>query len=57
MALHCHESSQGTAHQESKAVVDEPSSETSEKESQIVLKNKITLLFQTFKPDPLLEVI
>ena len=54
MALHCHEASQGTAHQDSKDVVDEPSFETSEKESEIDLNNKITLLSQTSKPDPVL---
>ncbi len=57
IALHCHEASHGKAHQESKGVVDEPSSETSEKESQIDLKKKITLLFQTFKPAPLFWLI
>ncbi len=41
------------AHPDSKGVVDEPSSETSEKESKIDLKYIITLLIQTFEPDPL----
>ena len=49
------EASHAKAHQDSKGVVDEPSSETSEKESQIDLKKKITLLFQTFKPNPFLN--
>ena len=52
MALHCHEASQVTAHQDRKGVVDEPSFEISEKESEIDLNKKITLLFQTFTPDP-----
>ncbi len=47
-ALHCHEASHGKAYPDSKGVVYEPSSETSEKESRIDLKKKITLLFQTF---------
>ncbi len=46
------EASHAKAHQDSKGVVDEPSSETNEKESQIDLKKKIKLIFQTFKPDP-----
>ena len=46
------EVSHGKTHQESKAVVDVPPSETSENGSQIDLKNKITLIFKTFKPAP-----
>ena len=54
VALHCHEVSHGKVHQDSKGVVDEPSSENSEMEYQIDLKNTITQLFQTSKPDPFL---
>ena len=46
------EVSHGEARQDSKGVVDEPPSETSEKGSQIDLKNKITLIFKTSKPAP-----
>ena len=51
------EASHAKARQVSKGVVDEPPSETSKKEYQIDLKKKITLLFQTSKPDPFLEQI
>ena len=51
IALHFHEASHGKTYQDSKAVVDEPPSEPSEKECQIDLKKKITLIIQTSKPD------
>ena len=53
VALHCHEASHDKAHQDSKGMFYGPSLETSEKESKIDLKKKITLHFQTFEPDPL----
>ena len=51
VTLHGLEASYAQARQESHGVVDEPSPETREKESHIDLKKKMTLPFQTFKPD------